>query len=154
MSRNSFFRTLNCKEIHMKWLASTLTIFAFAACADAPVFEVPQYSSVQPFDVVLAPGDRVVVDDTFTVLFSDVTEDSRCPTDVECVWQGNAAVVLKLTAGSGPAFTMTLNTGVPSDTGEYAGYRIRLTDLDPKPVSTRSIQRAEYRARLHIEALR
>jgi hypothetical protein len=138
----------------MKWLASALTVVAFAACSAGAVFEVPQYSSIQPFDVVLAPGDRVVVDDTFTIVFHDVAEDSRCPTDVECVWQGNAAVVLKLTAGSGPAFTMTLNTGVPSDTGEYAGYRIQLTDLNPKPVSTRAIQRAEYRATLHIEAIR
>jgi hypothetical protein len=105
----------------MKSLASALTVVAFAACSGAAVFEVPQYSSIQPFDVGLAPGDRVVVDDTFTIVFHDVAEDSRCPTDVECVWQGNAAVVLKLTAGSGAAFTITLTTGVPSDTGEDAG---------------------------------
>lgn len=138
----------------MRWMASALTVVAFAACSDAPVFEVPRYSSVQPFDVVLAPGERVVVDDTFTVSFRDVTEDSRCPTDVTCVWAGNGAVVLELTSGSTAPYSITLNTGVVPHSADYAGYRIQLDDLDPEPVSTSAIERRAYRATLHIEAVR
>jgi hypothetical protein len=145
--------TLNRKDVPMKWLASALTVVAFAACSNAPVFEVAQYSSIQPFDVVLAPGEQILVDDTFTVAFTDITEDSRCPIDAVCVWMGNAAVVLGLTAGSGPTHALTLNTGVVPNSAAHSGYRIRLVDVDPKPVSSSSIQRREYRAKLHIEAV-
>src|SRR5687768_17789148 len=44
-------------------------------------------------DFDLKPGRTARVDGTaITVSFVGVPEDSRCPTDVQCVWAGNGAV--------------------------------------------------------------
>ncbi len=38
-------------------------------------------------DVTLAPGDSVVIGQaSLTMTFVGVTGDSRCPTNVQCVW--------------------------------------------------------------------
>ena len=74
----------------------------------------------------LKVGRRVTVKGTkLRIRFVTVENDSRCPSDVTCVWAGNAAVRLQL--GSGRASkTVTLNTSKsPSFVGEteYHGYK-------------------------------
>jgi len=138
----------------MKWLAMVVAIGFVAACSDESVFGVPQYSSVRPFDVVLAPGEEILVDGVYGIAFTGVTEDSRCAVDVVCIWQGNAAVAIGLTVGKGPTHPFTLNTGVEPYRVEHAGYRVRLLSLSPQPVSTAPIEQKRYRARLHVEAVR
>jgi hypothetical protein len=42
----------------------------------------------------LGPGESARVGGEYVVRFDSVAEDSRCPEGVECVWAGNAAVML------------------------------------------------------------
>ncbi|MDH3207356.1 MAG: hypothetical protein OEO79_12215 [Gemmatimonadota bacterium] len=119
--------------------------------ADRTIVVVAGYSSEQRREIVLAPGDEILVDGIFGVLFSEVTEDSRCPTDVVCVWQGNAAVVIGLTMGEGPTFPFTLNTGSGPNAATHAGHRVQLLDLTPYPRSDSAIAQRDYRAKLLIE---
>jgi len=135
----------------MKWLAAALALGASTACSTGEsVFGVPQYSAAIPFDVVLAPGEQIMVDSTFRVAFEGVKEDSRCPIDVICVWQGNAAVALELTAGEGPTLPFTVNTGIEPDSAVHAGYFVQLLEVNPAPVSTSRIDRKRYRVKLRI----
>ena len=56
---------------------------------------------------VLAFGETVAVPGTVLRLtLSDVPSDSRCPIDVECVWEGNALTVIGISAGMGPTFPL------------------------------------------------
>ena len=50
----------------------------------------------------LKAGKQVMLKGTrLRIKFAAVENDSRCPSDVTCVWAGNAAVQLQLSAGRG-----------------------------------------------------
>jgi hypothetical protein len=121
--------------------------------AERKVVVHPASNVPSPAEIELAPGEEILVDGILRVLFMAVEEDSRCPVDVQCVWQGNAAVRIALTSGSGPSHPALLNTGVDPTKVEFGGYRISLFDLTPKPLSTSTIPAGAYRASLGIERL-
>jgi hypothetical protein len=119
--------------------------------AERTVFVRPAYTSEQPFEARVGLGDEILVDGLFGIGFDDLTEDSRCPVDVVCVWQGNAAVVLGLTLGSGPTVPFTVNTGVEPHSAVHGSYRVTLVGVLPAPYSTYPIDRNDYEAILRVE---
>ena len=121
--------------------------------AERRIFVRPPYTTEEPFEAVFAIGDEIRVDGIFRVLLSDVTEDSRCPVDVVCVWEGNAAVVVGLTLGTGPTHPFTLNTALDPRSAEHGGYRVTLVGIEPAPRSDAPIAREAYRATLRIESI-
>jgi uncharacterized repeat protein (TIGR01451 family) len=88
--------------------------------------------------------------------FLEVSEDSRCPLDVVCVWEGQATVVAGLTVeGKDPVeISLTLRAGhdqlATEEVGEYA---VNLVGLDPYPISTRPTQPADYIATFLISLI-
>jgi hypothetical protein len=100
----------------------------------------------------LAPGQEALVDG-LSVGFQRVGQDSRCPIDVVCIWEGDAAVALLLRAGSDPAAERELHTsgtlGGPETS--YAGYKVRLESLLPATRSSQPIRPYDYRATLVVE---
>ena len=101
----------------------------------------------------LKVGERVTIKGTkLRIRFVAVENDSRCPSDVTCVWAGNAAVRLEL--GSGRSSKMvTLNTSnSPSFVGEieYQGYKVKLVGVSPYPRSDKKIAKRDYRATLLV----
>ena len=103
---------------------------------------------------VLAPGDRLPLPDSNVVVtFHQVTQDSRCPANAICVWQGDAALLMSVAIGRGPTVPFTLHTDLaPRDT-TVAWFRIALTSLDPYPLSTDSIPADAYRATFLVSIL-
>jgi hypothetical protein len=104
-------------------------------------------------EVKLSPGQEISVTPTkLRIKFIVVETDSRCPTDVACVWAGNAAIKLQL-RGLGKSKSVTLNTsqGKPfvSET-IYQGYTVKLVDLSPRPRSTQKIAPGDYQATLLV----
>ena len=86
------------------------------------------------------------------IKFAAVESDSRCPSDVTCVWAGNAAVRLRLSAGRSSKI-VTLNTSRSSPfvrEAEYQGYKVKLVDLSPYPRSDRQIAARDYIATLLV----
>lgn len=106
-----------------------------------------------PSEVQMAEGDELLVDGVLRIRFEGVDEDSRCPLDVQCVWQGNAAVRFEVGPEAGSSTTLVLNTGIEPEVAEVAGYRIRLLDLEPVPLFPSDLPFPEYRAILAFEAL-
>jgi hypothetical protein len=86
--------------------------------------------------------------------FVKVTSDSRCPTGVECVWAGNAEVLIEVSAGGARGKrTLSLNTNAgqgraAEDT--YRRYTVKLVGLSPYPQSGRKIRPGEYTAILLV----
>ena len=130
----------------------TLPLF-LAACAtgggNAPTPPTPSLNE----EFTLAPGQTAAVDGTnLRLTFDRVSEDSRCPTDVTCVWEGDAVVVLKVKADAEEA-TRELHTqgGEPRSRKAPAGdYVVTLVRLDPAPRSTSTIEPSAYRATLRV----
>ncbi len=82
-----------------------------------------------------------------------VTEDSRCPSDVQCVWAGQVSVLIAaIRASNGDVvgnFTLTaLASGGPglnmSSAVNVEGYVVKLAAVEPYPVSSKTIQLSEY----------
>jgi hypothetical protein len=133
------------------WLVLT-AMLQFAACADAdPVWPPPAAQQVLADSIRMAPGDVVVVRQ-LRLTFLEVSEDSRCPIDAACVWQGNAAVQIAVGLGRGVALPRTLNTSEALYL-DFGGYRVTLLELLPAPRAGVSIPPEDYRAVFRVEAL-
>jgi hypothetical protein len=88
-----------------------------------------------------------------TITIDSVLSDSRCPQDVVCVWEGNAAVRF-LFSNNGKESKFVLNTHAGENyTSETIidGYFIQLVGLHPYPVYTKKISNDEYIAELVIK---
>ncbi|MGI8917118.1 MAG: hypothetical protein ACR2H6_00860 [Pyrinomonadaceae bacterium] len=85
------------------------------------------------------------------VKFTGVPQDSRCPSNVNCVWAGNAEVVLEWLADKCPT-SITLNThGTPTgNESKVRGYRVKLIMLEPYPHSEKKISPSDYTATLLV----
>ena len=82
------------------------------------------------------------------IRFRGVTNDSRCPSDVQCVWAGNAVAGFDL-SGAGQS-DASLNTTLDPKSVSYAGYTIALVGLKPTPKSGSTIPALEYVATLRV----
>jgi hypothetical protein len=78
-----------------------------------------------------------------SVRFVELVEDSRCPTDTNCVWAGNAKIKIRVT-GHGRSHDFTLDTNGQNQAVVTEGYSIKLVGLTPSPRSNVRINRNGY----------
>ena len=87
------------------------------------------------------------------IKFAAVESDSRCPSDVTCIWAGNAAVRLEVSTNRRSRESVTLNTSKASAFGTdkvFDGYKLQLVGLAPYPRSSQKIEDSEYTATLIV----
>jgi hypothetical protein len=108
-------------------------------------------------DFDLAVGQSARIDGSaVTIAFTGVTEDSRCPLGVMCIWAGNAAVSLTVTDAAGTKSQVVVNTNVSPatpDSVRVAGYVLRLVGLQPIQRRDVTIPPASYVATLNAARL-
>jgi hypothetical protein len=121
--------------------------------AERSILVFPPSDLPAPTVIQLSPGQEILVEGSVRLSFFGVESDSRCPVDVQCVWQGNAAVRIDYSVGGDASSSVILNTGVEPAGAEVEGYRISLLALDPHPRSTMGIPASSYRATLRIDPL-
>ena len=86
--------------------------------------------------------------------FLSVIEDSRCPTDVNCVWAGNAKVEVLISNKHGGSKKSVMNTTTGGPLGDqYNGWAIYLTSLTPSPKSGKRIKQRSYIATFNVTRL-
>lgn len=95
---------------------------------------------------VLINKQKTVVKNKLTIKFASLVEDSRCPTDVQCIQAGNAKIKIELSGGKNAAKTFEINTDDQPQIIVYGGYNVKLTDLTPQPASNIRINRNGYTA--------
>jgi hypothetical protein len=92
--------------------------------------------------------------ETLRLRFVRVPADSRCPEGVDCVWAGNAEVLVEVSAGGARGRrTLSLNTNAGQERpaeAKYRRYTVRLVGLSPYPKSARKIRPGEYVATLLV----
>ena len=112
---------------------------------------------------VLRVGETVTVQsDGLTVELVEIVEDSRCPEDVTCVWQGRALVRVIVSSpddvlGFGTV-GLTLEAGAIGAqenrvVGDNDGYMLTLLELAPQPISTVELSSHDYLAKLEVAKL-
>jgi hypothetical protein len=88
----------------------------------------------------------------FTLSFDDVVEDSRCPKGVTCIWEGDAAIKIRLTSPKAAPADYVLHTSSRFEQkAEHGGLKVTLMAVMPYPVADAPIRRQDYRVTLSIE---
>jgi hypothetical protein len=101
-------------------------------------------------EFTLAPGESATVRGaSLSLQFLRVSGDSRCPADAVCI-QGGDAIVHVRAAGAVTADYELHTGGPPRAVVAPSGLRIELTQLQPYPFSSRTIQSGDYRATLVV----
>ena len=101
------------------------------------------YALPNPFRVDLEFGETFQHED-IAIKFYDI-EDSRCPLDVTCIWEGNVTAMLNVSNK-----THDIGGQIPIGfTIDYIKpYEITLTDVQPHPIST---EKPDYVVSLQIK---
>jgi len=133
-------------------LAAVGVSVLLVACSSSPTEPVDNHLVVAvgaPFQLKVAET-ALIRNEDIQVQFRSVAEDSRCPADVQCVWEGEAVTVFTVSQRGG-ASDVRISTLHPS--AALSGYRLTLQALEPYPLSLAGISQGEYRARLVVERL-
>jgi hypothetical protein len=107
-------------------------------------------------EFTLSGGQEAVISDqNLGLRFTDVLEDSRCPTEVECFWTGQARLAVLVEPAGSPSTTVQFNTnpapGQTVQTVRAGDYTISLKSLDPYPRTPDDpISFEDYRATLLV----
>jgi hypothetical protein len=108
-----------------------------------------------PTEIVLGYGEEKSVGGTaLRVAFTGVGEDSRCPIDAVCVWQGNAAAELRVSDGRGAPAAIELNTTLEPQAAETHGVRLTLLEVQPAPRAGVPTEPASYTVKVRVEPAR
>ena len=89
----------------------------------------------------------ILKSDNIEIKFLNVTNDSRCPSDVTCVWEGEVKISVNVVKDKNPLgnFTLTSRLGEKDMTTQtVGGYSIQVIDVNPYPVSTKQIPLSDY----------
>jgi hypothetical protein len=118
----------------MKTITALSSLALLAACVSTPLPE--PIADGQPVGL----GETVQVGSLLATPRA-VTEDSRCPVNVQCVWAGRVIVRTRID-GSGWSETVPLTFGEAYATH---GTTITLVSVRPDKYAQRDIPSAEYR---------
>ena len=133
----------------LRMLAPFVFLAACASGGAGPATPTPAVNE----EFTLAPGQTAGVEGTsLRVTFERVSEDSRCPINVTCIWEGDAVVVLKVANGTDEV-TREVHTqgGEPRSRKAPAGeHVITLVRLEPVPREGVPVEQSAYRATLLV----
>ena len=127
----------------MKYFLIFLIFIGFAAnvfAIDSKEIELDKQFTIK--------AEQTVSLDNLKVTFLEIVEDSRCPSDVTCVWQGRASI--KLNAENEDHSEDMILTMGENSTAQIEMYKINLIDLSPYPISKKIISTEEYVATMNI----
>src|SRR5262245_8270561 len=136
----------------MGWIFVGLSVLYMAGCGmNGPT--APRNVALGD-EFQLAPSQSAVVGDTgLTLTFERVRSDSRCAVDVQCVWEGDAALAFQAEQPSQNSAALELHTttsGGGQREAHYGEFLITLTALSPQPHSRQSIPADDYRATVRV----
>lgn len=139
-------------------LSHLLAVVCSVACASSNSVTDPQvYTQLEAADSVkIRVGQSIVVEGT-RIRLNQVVNDSRCPSDVVCIWAGDAeaqfSIGINCDACRAPEYLLSLHTTLEPKSGEAMGYRLTLLRVLPEPRSTSVILPGAYAAWVRVVKL-
>lgn len=92
--------------------------------------------------MTISLNDKVSFNNIF-IQPSAITEDSRCPSDVQCVQAGRAVFALNVYSSNGEKIlTKDIEEGTFFDIGNT---KIAFVKVSPYPISTKDIEEGDYK---------
>jgi hypothetical protein len=111
---------------------------AMTACQASRKAEADPVELALGQQLPLSGGQEATISgEDLRVRFTDVLEDSRCPTEVECFWTGQARIAVAVEPAGRAGTTVTFNTnpapGQNVQTADVDGFTVELKSLEPFP---------------------
>jgi hypothetical protein len=145
-------------------LAVCLAIGAAGCAAKATGIEgaPPATSSGCPAPTNPSPklGDRFHVragetaelsGDGITLKFTRLLADSRCPTGVMCIWEGDAGIVINAGHAANAPADLELHTSSRfASKGSYRGFTVELLSVAPHPIAGQPVAFKDYCAEIRV----
>lgn len=97
-------------------------------------------------------GETADVDSDSQITLINILDDSRCPSDVTCIWEGTVSAEIKIIKDglSRGKYVIPIGLADSVESQSLDGYFIMLYDVKPYPISTHKIIPSEYVATLII----
>ena len=137
-----------------------LLCLALAGCgggtdSDLATTNGPGPDAGATYTLSMRVGQQIVIsEEALTVTFAEVT-DSRCPTQVQCIWAGQGKVTLVVSQLGYPTESLAIGTPASpsalSNESSYQAFRLTLESLDPNPTIPGPVQIELYRATVLVE---
>jgi len=87
------------------------------------------------------------------VKFLNVTNDSRCPSDVTCIWQGKSTITVNVVKSGQNVGNFSLTSGLGDKNATVQildGYFLQVTKIEPYPKSGTTISLSDYVATFEL----
>jgi hypothetical protein len=117
------------------------------ACAG--VTPDPAQAVGQDFAIAVGATARISQTD-LVVHFDRVVNDSRCPSDVQCISAGDATVAVTAESEGAAARRYELHTDAGAREVMHGNFRLSLIGLKPFPTSTRPVPESAYVLTLRV----
>ncbi len=131
-------------------LLGLVVVLAWAGGCAAGPSEPKQAALGESFNLKIGESAQLEAE-ALQIRFEDVPTDSRCPTGVQCIWEGDATVRVWVQKASRAEERLELHTAArEQSSATYLGYGIQLLQLAPCPVSGRTIEQGEHEATLEV----
>ncbi|MFA6315566.1 MAG: hypothetical protein WC648_04340 [Candidatus Paceibacterota bacterium] len=119
------------------------------------ILRVSSYEEITKDIPVVSPGSTVILELKKPIIVASTTirvvmveEDSRCPSDVQCIQAGQVVVGLAISSPSGDS-SMLIKEKQTITTETLS---ITLDEVSPYPISTKKIADSEYRFKVTIKS--
>jgi hypothetical protein len=150
---------LDNKNIYMtryKTLIVSLVIFSLASCLSKK-----EVKSDTAGPIYLTEGqEKSLKEFPMAIKFNGISEDSRCPEGVNCIWAGVAVAEIEITEKSNKPFQLNLATMDMQKRGyqksaEFNGYTISLQNVLPYPNAEQGTQglKGSYKIAILVQKL-
>jgi hypothetical protein len=123
-----------------------LTFISFISCDNETVPDSFSFGLNNDFKL---NGEYHSVDNSLQFTITEIN-DSRCPSDVQCIWAGKADVKIKVES---PVFGVITLSTLDKLVDTIGNYSFTLVDVAPYPISTKTIKLEEYKVTLKIVEL-
>jgi len=101
----------------------------------------------------LRPNQTASESNNIDVKFLNVTDDSRCPSDVTCIWQGKTTVTVNVVKSGQNVGNFSLTSGLGDKNATVQildGYFLQITKIEPYPKSGTTISLSDYVATFEL----
>lgn len=128
----------------IKQAAVVLAVVALLSAALAQAQESVAAELDSQFELKIRQ-QAIIESEDVTVTFVEVAGDSRCPSDVVCIWQGQAMVTVAVEVDGEDIGESTLVIGAdPAPSAAFGQYSVRLVGLEPYPQSSTPTDPEDY----------
>ncbi|MCV0367318.1 MAG: hypothetical protein K5798_08685 [Nitrosopumilus sp.] len=126
-------------------IAFLMGLALFCLVFQPTVFAASPKDAALDSPFTLKIGDTAKIDSELQLTVLDAVGDSRCPSDVTCVWEGAVSVQVNLIKDDLDLGNHTILLGENGDDKQiFDGYFVKLITVEPYPSSTTPIKSSDY----------